>query len=130
MQALFKEFSSFHSFCSSIFVFQLSVCTDRGRGLLSTKWTEGGRRVENWHKFAGILSIIASLIWLMNNTKNAHVSFYLSLSTSYSRKINSYLKLEVSTWLHLPETACEFSKELHALNPLGFHPSIRVTENV
>ena len=28
----------FHSFCSSLFVFQLGIRTDRGRGLLGKKW--------------------------------------------------------------------------------------------
>ena len=39
MNVLFKEFLYFHSFYSYLFVFQLSVCTDKGRGLLSKKRT-------------------------------------------------------------------------------------------
>ena len=34
MYVFFKDFSFFHSFCSSLAVFQLSVCMDRGRGVV------------------------------------------------------------------------------------------------
>jgi len=51
MYVFFKEFLFFHSFCSSLLIFQLSVRTDNGRGLLSKKQTDAGRGregVENW----------------------------------------------------------------------------------
>ena len=35
----FKQLLFFNSFCSCLFLVQLSVRTDRGRGLLSQKWT-------------------------------------------------------------------------------------------
>ena len=43
MHVVFKEFSLLHSFCSALFVFQLSVRTDRGRGVVTQKEDRGGR---------------------------------------------------------------------------------------
>ena len=44
MEIFLKEFERtlvfiFHSFCSSLFVFQLSFRADRGRRLLNKRWT-------------------------------------------------------------------------------------------
>ena len=57
MHSFFKDFSFLHSFYSALFVFQISVRTDREKGLQSKEWTGviGGGRVENWQKCADIL---------------------------------------------------------------------------
>jgi len=84
MHVFFKEFLFFYSFCSTLFVFQFSVRTDRGRGLLSKKRTgvdRGERWVENWQKCADILYIwllrkkLANERWIEVNNKKYRKKF-------------------------------------------------------
>ena len=48
MHVLFKEFLFFHSFCSSLFVFQLSVHTDSGCGDCQVEGRQGWTGEGGW----------------------------------------------------------------------------------
>ena len=62
MHVLFKGFLFFNSFCSSLFVFQFNVRTERGRGLLSKKRTSVNREREDGLKLAKICRLHLSLL--------------------------------------------------------------------
>ena len=55
MHVFFKEFFVFHSFCSSLFVFQLGVRKETGNGMLDkggSGMDRGRGGIDNWQKYA------------------------------------------------------------------------------